>query len=371
MPQLEIVPAEEAAQIDNIVRLTAAQMEQRYPGGAGARRGQHAKAHACVEATFTIREDLPPAMRAGLFATPGRQYQAWVRYSNAAAKAGSDSPLVGGMATHGSRGMAIKIMGVSGTPLIPGDDAATQDFLLVNHPAFPFANVEDYNALSEVLGKTIDNPNAFFARRKGTNEARDLEDPVSRRAWRTFDMVRRIQSLSVDADPAALQAPPASPVDTTYFGGAPFLFGDERVMRIAARPAAPSPAAPSDLAGEHYLRAALRERLTGRDAREVVFAFEIQVRTAADLARTIATDIEDASAEWNPETHRFEQVATITIAPQEFETAEREALCESLFFTPWHGVVEHRPLGGINRLRRAVYDASVKFRQPRRSIAAV
>ena len=103
----------------------------------------------------------------------------------------------------------------------------------------------------------------------------------------------------------------------------------------------------------------------------MVFAFEIQVRTAADLARTIATDIEDASVEWNPETHPFEQVATITIAPQQFETAEREALGESLFFTPWHGLVEHRPLGGINRLRRAVYEASVKFRQPRRSIAAV
>ena len=44
------------------------------------------------------------------------------------------------------------------------------------------------------------------------------------------------------------------------------------------------------------------------------------------------------------------------------EIAERRALRENLIFTPWHGIAEHRPLGGINRLRRAVYDASASFR---------
>ena len=52
----------------------------------------------------------------------------------------------------------------------------------------------------------------------------------------------------------------------------------------------------------------------------------------------------------------------ITIPPQDFETDERRALCESLTFSPWHGLAEHRPLGGINRLRRPVYDASGRHR---------
>lgn len=60
--------------------------------------------------------------------------------------------------------------------------------------------------------------------------------------------------------------------------------------------------------------------------------------------------------------HPFIDAATITIPPQDFETDERRALCESLTFSPWHGLAEHRPLGGINRLRRPVYDASGRHR---------
>jgi len=30
----------------------------------------------------------------------------------------------------------------------------------------------------------------------------------------------------------------------------------------------------------------------------------------------------------------------------------------ALSYTPWHSLTEYRPLGRINRLRRAVYDAS-------------
>ena len=55
-------------------------------------------------------------------------------------------------------------------------------------------------------------------------------------------------------------------------------------------------------------------------------------------------------------------VATITIPPQDIDSAERRALCEDLIFSPWHGLVEHRPLGGINRLRREVYLASARLR---------
>jgi hypothetical protein len=36
--------------------------------------------------------------------------------------------------------------------------------------------------------------------------------------------------------------------------------------------------------------------------------------------------------------------------------------CEHLVFTPWHGLVEFQPLGGINRLRLGVYTASSQYR---------
>jgi hypothetical protein len=31
-------------------------------------------------------------------------------------------------------------------------------------------------------------------------------------------------------------------------------------------------------------------------------------------------------------------------------------------FSPWHGLAAHRPLGGIMRVRKAVYESAKKFR---------
>ena len=53
---------------------------------------------------------------------------------------------------------------------------------------------------------------------------------------------------------------------------------------------------------------------------------------------------------------------TITIDKQNFDEPLRITECEHLVFTPWHGLVDFQPLGGINRLRLGVYNASAKFR---------
>ena len=360
MAELEHVPAGEGAQIENIIRRTLEQLEKRYPGGRSPLRGQHAKGHACVAAAFKVRDDLPKELQIGVFAVPGRAYQAWIRFSNATATPGADSPVKDGMVTHGSRGMAIKLLGVTGTPLTPADHALTQDFLLVNHPAFPFANVDDYHLLTEVLAKTDDKPDGFFAARIGKTP--NLADPATQRALKTLDMVKRIQSLSADAMPAAYQAPPASPVDNRYFGGAPFLFGDGAAMKISARPLSIVPGEVPDLLHDDYLRRALHQRLTAPGAQDVVFSIELQVQTAAELHGRIDTEIEDACTEWDEGPHPFVRVGTLTIPPQEFDTDERRAHCEGLSFSPWNGIAEHRPLGGINRLRRAVYEASSRYR---------
>lgn len=364
MTELEHIPVEEGKQIENIIRLTLEQLRKRYSGEAVVLRGQHAKDHACVTATLTVLEGLPLEMRIGVFANPGQQYQAWIRYSNAAATVGADSPVVGDAATHGSRGMSMKIMGVSGSPLMPPNGALTQDFLMVNHPVFPFANVEDYEAISQILASENPDPARFFADRihKNPDGSPNLADPITRRALRTGGIIKRIQSLSLTAQPPAYQAPPASPVDNRYFGGAPFLFGDDNAMKFSANPLSPVAGDGLSLADPSYLRAALRERLTAQGAQGVIFEFQVQVRNASELAGKIDTEIEDASVQWDEAQHPFVTVGIIAIPPQDFEAAERRALCESLVFTPWHGIAEHRPLGGINRLRRTVYDASASFR---------
>jgi hypothetical protein len=360
MKELEQIPADEEANIKEIARLTIAQLERRYGGNSQILRGVHAKGHGCVRAVFKVNDNLPERLRYGVFADPGRSYDAVIRFSNAAVAVTDDTPLdphdpTKKLRVHGSRGMAVKLMNVTGTPLLTTDEPLTQDFLMINQPVFAFANIEDYLALSQVLEKT-DDPIAFFARTKDVDE-HGAPTEKAKRALKTLGIVQRIQSLTFEAtQPAttgAFQDPPASPLDNQYFGAAPFLFGPDHVMKVSARPVAPVVGEKLDVTDPDYLGKALRKRLSAPDARDVVFTFQVQVRTADEIAGHIATDIEDATVAW--EKCPFEDVATITISPQELLDVSG---CENLSFSPWHGLTDHRPLGGINRLRRPVYEAS-------------
>ncbi len=129
-------------------------------------------------------------------------------------------------------------------------------------------------------------------------------------------------------------------------------------MRFRVRPRNPSSAEP-DVDDPNYLRNALARRLKDDCQGSVVFDFEVQVRAASEIDPD--QDIENASMAWSAEIP-FHPVARLTIPIQEFDTPEQNAHCEALVFTPWHGLEAHRPLGGINRLRRAVYEASAMFR---------
>src|SRR5262249_20857830 len=141
-----------------------------------------------------------------------------------------------------------------------------------------------------------------------------------------------------------------------------YLFGPNQIMKYSAKPVAPNEGAAPNVADPNYLRTALQKRLTGADAKEIVFDFQVQVRSKAELAGKIETEVEDACFEWDETKFPFVTVAKIVIPVQDFNTDERKAMCENLFFTPWHAVAEHQPIGGINRLKLAVYQASSAFR---------
>ena len=48
MAEFEKIPDEEASQIDNIVKLTLAQLKSRFPDPKPIRRGVHPKDHGCT-----------------------------------------------------------------------------------------------------------------------------------------------------------------------------------------------------------------------------------------------------------------------------------------------------------------------------------
>jgi hypothetical protein len=358
MGEFENVPDGEALRIANIVKLTLEHLGQRCPGTAPARRGVHPKDHGCVEAKFTVLESIPKDFQVGVFAKPGQQFDALIRFSNADIDSTKRDSSPGQDSTgkdivlHGSRGMAVKLLDVNGTALMPTKGPLTQDFLMINQPVFAFANVEDY----EVLVNANDVPKAFLAERSKSTDKNVLD-----RTKVTGGIFQRIAGLAPPFQPA-----PISPVDNQYFSGAAFLFGSDRVMKYSAKPVAPKSGSPSasDVSGDNnknYLRKGLINRMAegGDDVQNIVFEFQLQVRDMKSLEGKIDSDIENVCTPW---TDKFETVATITIPPQDIDSAERRALCEDLIFSPWNGLVEHRPIGGINRLRRDVYVASAGLR---------
>lgn len=212
MIELERIPAEEATQIENITRLTIEQLKKRYLGEPTVRRGVHPKDHGCVTAKFKVHDALPADLRVGVFAVPGHEYDALIRFSNANVRPTSgDSPKDNtGVTKHGSRGMAVKLLEVGGTPLVPPNGPLTQDFVMLNHPVFAFSNVEDYEALSQVLLKDEDEAGRFFAERihRKPDGKPDLTDATTRRALTTRGIVQRIQSTVLTAPPTVPPVPP-------------------------------------------------------------------------------------------------------------------------------------------------------------------
>ncbi len=96
-----------AEEISDIIEQS---IRQQYALGS-ARRDAHPKAHGCVRAEFHVMETLPNHLAKGVF-IPGKTYQAWIRFSNGSRDA-TRADIKGD-----ARGMAIKIMGVSGKKIL-------------------------------------------------------------------------------------------------------------------------------------------------------------------------------------------------------------------------------------------------------------
>jgi hypothetical protein len=313
-PSNEEIPANEDAATQQIVRMIEEKVRGEAKNGS-ARRDAHAKAHGCVQAEFRVLDKLLEELRVGIF-DEARTYPAWIRYSNGSGKVQEDS-------VGDARGMAIKLMGVERS------DSGTQDFLMVNHPVFFVRNAADYVEFQKAFSE--DSPLKFFF--PGLN-------PFNFRLHE-FKIANAIQGTKI-----------ANPLDTRYWSTTPYLFGDT-AMKFSARPCdAASPFVESS--SPDFLRENMQKHLAQGEA---CFDFMVQLRNNPS-----EMPIEDPTLEWSERGSPFIPVARITIPAQAFNSPERLALCENLSFTPWHAIPEHLPLGGINRVRKTVYDTISRVR---------
>jgi hypothetical protein len=78
-----------------------------------------------------------------------------------------------------------------------------------------------------------------------------------------------------------------------------------------------------------------------------------------------STPIEDTSVRWTDEASPPEPVAVLTIGRRDTADAGERAqagLVEAMSFNPWNTTDDFRPLGNLNRARKAVYDAGAAHR---------
>jgi hypothetical protein len=312
----EEVPADEAQAIGEVKRLIEEHVggEARHSGRAF--RDAHRKHHGCVAARFAVRPDVPDQLRHGIFRQPAT-YSALVRYSNGSGRAESDHDGDG-------RGMAVKLLGVEGERnLTEADDEKTsQDFVMVNHPVFFVRNAAKYVAFQQALQSDrvmlwVFNPVRFFH--------------------------EGLIGLSI------LRQTMVNPLDATYFSMVPYKLGPTQI-KFRTKPCDgstfdSSSDTPNRLA--ENLRASLSKA-------EACFQFQVQPRLNA-----ATMPIEDPTIAWKESDSAFRTVAEIRIPTQKPDQGEA---CEAISYNPWNGLKDHRPLGGISRVRKEVYQAISRLR---------
>lgn len=326
---MESIPEGEQHTIEEMVKQTLKAVK---PIEGCIHRVQHPKATICARATFEILHELPTNLQFGIFSKPGSTFEAIVRFSNAVGdpseKNGFQSDAVGT-----ARGMALKLM-------IPGSqktgEATQQDFLLMDHPIFPFPNPEAY--LSTMSLKNLPLVGNLVA---GAQLALLERDELA--------VLKDIRGKLV-----------GSPLEIKYWSGTPFWLGasdqsaGQAVKYVIAHQqhSAKKPTSTANLP-ENYLRDVGYDFLKSNEA---VFMFKVQIQTDP-----VAMPIENASIKWDEDVSDPIPVARIRIQIQNRDL-DFEKQVENLQFNPWHCLNEHRPMGGMNRLRKAVYEASTASR---------
>jgi catalase len=299
-------------------------------------RSVHAKGHGIARGVLRVAEGLPAELAQGLFAQPGG-HEAILRFSTNAGDILDDSIRL-------PRGVALKILDVEGERLPGSEGDTTQDFILVNGPAFAAPNPKKFLGNLKLLAPTTD---------KGEG-AKKLLSAVFRGVEATLE--------AVGAESTFLNslggAKPVHPLGATYFSQTAFRYGDY-IAKFQLVPVSGI----KDYADETInstgrpdaIREAMNELLIEQGGR-----WELRVQLCTDLD---TMPVEDATIVWDEEKSPFRTVATLVVEPQPawiLGTSEKTE--DALAFSVWHGLVAHQPLGGINRVRKSAYQFSADYR---------
>src|SRR3984957_13617665 len=290
-PSVESLAADEAKSTQGLIAVNRYINEKTFADGGHAIRSVHAKAHGILQGELEVDADLPDTLAQGLFATPGR-YPVVMRFSTIPGDILDDSVSV-------PRGLAVKIIGVNGERLEGSEGDVTQDFLLINGPAFGAPNPKKFLSVVRLLART-------------TNRGQGLKKILSA-------VMRQVQKLIVaitghpNGTVATLGGHPETHIlGETYYSQAPLRFGDY-IAKISVAPISPGLTA--------LVQAPLNVNGVPNGLREAVVEFfrenggtwEVRAQLCADLK---SMPIENAAVVWSEEESPYLRIANITVKPQ-------------------------------------------------------
>ena len=260
-----------------------------------------------MRASFRVLDDLPPECRVGLFSEPAT-YDAQIRFSNGAFGASGADVL------PNIRGIALKLSGVPGQKLLPGEENSQEhDFLMANHRSFFVSRIEHMLMLSQ-------------------GKMGELAKSSPRVVWQ---MLRSMFKFV------------GNPLKTSYFSQVPYRLGDNACKYAVVPVRAGSSIRVTNVFDKDYMRHSVERSLHDAEAR---FMFCIQLQQAGD-------SIADSTKVWKGE---LIPVAEVTVLQIDSPVLESDG--EALSFNPWRVLPQHQPLGWPGRVRRAVYAADFAWR---------
>lgn len=284
---------------------------QRHPDGKILRFNQ-SKGHGCLRGQLQVNKQLSPQLAQGLFAEAA-SFDAILRFASATQFDDEEKDF---------RGLSIKVLGVEGDT--PWGTPGTQDFLYNSHPGLFAATPGDF--LSFVEATRDDKIWRYF---------------INPAHWYSLGPILRGRDTTDDL------------FSIRYFSTTAFRHGDTGTAVKHAVRQCPETAMDTRVdKGKDFLSKAMAARLA-----QGPVCLEMMVQFQTDPG---SMPVENASIVWDEEASPFQSLATITIPDQDFQ-AEQDA-CEAMSFNPWQALEAHRPLGGINRVRRAVYEEAAEFR---------
>jgi hypothetical protein len=329
---VEVVPPDEPEDIQQILEVMRALLLRDKVISGEKRRDVHVKSHGCPAAHFEVLPSLPAELRQGLFEHE-RTYSAAVRFSNSSPQPQPD-------AVPDGRGVAMKLRGVAGQFVSEGaTDPDVQDFVMVNSPTFVAANVKDYLRIERTRLEGIWRPQAAVRAFTGGS--------WNPHHWRWGGALAAAWLVTQF---------PVHPAWLTYYSMTPFRFGDY-IAKYRLKPTLAAPLLPWTRSMIHHrdgFRLVLEEMLR---TSSLAFEFQVQLRTNAG-----SMPIEDATALWSETESPYRPVARLVIPPQDLNASPFER-GDALAFNVWNTLESHRPLGGINRSRRAAYQLSAGWRK--------